>query len=84
MKLSNTVVMTMSLLVFSSANNLLADQSRSVLVPLPSLDDFTDGDGWGIGLGLGVEYESEYEGSDDFNFELDPAGALQWRNGNNI
>jgi len=61
-----------------------ADASRSVLVPLPSLDDFTDGDGWGIGLGLGVEYESEYEGADDFDFELDPAGALQWRNGNHL
>lgn len=72
------------LLTFACANTSLADESRAVLVPLPSLDDFTDGDGWGIGLGLAVEYESEYEGSDDFDFELDPAGALQWRSGKNI
>lgn len=84
MRLQNAVLLTASLLVLSSANSLLADESRLVLVPLPSLDDFTDGDGWGIGLGFGVEYESEYEGSDDFDFEFDPAGALQWRNGNNI
>ena len=84
MKLSTGTIIAMSLVAFSFSNNLMADGDRSVLVPLPSLDDFTDGDGWGIGLGLGVEYESEYEGSDDFDFELDPAGALQWRSGNNI
>ncbi len=54
-------------------------------MPLPSLDDFTRGnDGWGFGLGLGVEYESAYEGSDEFGFEVDPAGAVQWRRGDNI
>lgn len=84
MKLSNAICLTVPLLAFVYADILLADESRSVLVPLPSLDDFTDGDGWGIGLGLGIEYESEYEGSDDFDFEIDPAGAIQWRNGNNI
>ncbi len=84
MKLSKAIFLILPLLALSFAGNLLADESRSVLVPLPSLDDFTDGDGWGIGLGLGVEYESEYEGSDNFDFEVDPAGALQWRSGNNI
>ena len=84
MKLPNAMWLTVPLLAFSFASNSLADENRSVLVPLPSLDDFTDGDGWGIGLGLGVEYESEYEGSDDFDFELDPAGAVQWRSGNNL
>jgi len=55
------------------------------MVPLPSVDDFTRGkDGWGFGIGLSVEYESAYEGSDEFDFEVDPAGALQWRKGNNI
>lgn len=33
---------------------------------------------------MGIEYESAYEGSDEFNFEVDPAGALQWRSGDDI
>lgn len=61
-----------------------AQDGRSPLVPLPSLDDFTNGDGWGFGLGLGVEYEPAYEGSDEYGFEVDPAGAAQWRSGDNI
>lgn len=63
----------------------LAEEDMAALVPLPSLDDFTKGkDGWGVGLGLGVEYETAYEGSDEFGFELQPAGAVQWRRGDNI
>jgi outer membrane protein len=63
----------------------LAQDGRTALVPLPSVDDFTRGnDGWGFGLGLGVEYESAYEGSDEFGFEVDPAGAVQWRRGDDI
>lgn len=55
------------------------------MVPLPSVVDFTRGnDGWAFGLGLGVEYESAYEGSDEFGFEVQPAGAGQWRRGDNI
>lgn len=57
-------------------------QEKTALAPLPSIDDFTKGEnGWALGLGLGVEYESAYEGSDEFGFEADPAGALQWRSG---
>jgi MipA family protein len=63
----------------------LAQDGKTALVPLPSVDDFTRGnDGWGFGLGLGVEYESAYEGSDEFAFEVQPAGAAQWRRGDNI
>ena len=63
----------------------VAQEGRAALVPLPSVDDFTRGkDGWALGLGLGIEYETLYEGSDEFGFELDPAGALQWRRGDNI
>lgn len=63
----------------------LAQDKKTALVPLPSIDDFTRGeDGWAFGLGLGVEYESAYEGSDEFGFEVNPAGAVQWRRGNNI
>lgn len=62
-----------------------AQADNTALVPLPSIQDFTRGeDGWGFGLGLGVEYESAYEGSDEFGFEADLAGAVQWRSGNNI
>ncbi|MGM0767647.1 MAG: MipA/OmpV family protein [Pseudomonadota bacterium] len=66
---------------FGSVN---ATETRTPLVPLPSIDDFTDGDGWGVGLGLSVEYETAYEGSDEFDFEVDPAGAVQWRTGEHI
>ena len=63
----------------------LAQDETTALVPLPSLDDFSRGnDGWAFGLGLGVEYESAYEGSDEFGFEAQPAGAVQWRTGDNI
>jgi outer membrane protein len=63
----------------------LAQDGEVALVPLPSVDDFTRGeDGWGFGLGIGIEYESAYEGSDEFGFEVEPAGAVQWRKGNDI
>ena len=63
----------------------LAQDTKTAMVPLPSIDDFTRGnDGWAFGLGLGVEYESAYEGSDEFGVEVDPAGAVQWRKGDNI
>lgn len=62
-----------------------AQTNKAALVPLPSVDDFTRGqDGWAFGLGLGIEYETEYEGSDEFGFESQPAGAIQWRDGDNI
>ncbi|MDF0750172.1 MipA/OmpV family protein [Marinobacter sp. 71-i] len=66
---------------FGSVN---ATETRTPLVPLPSIGDFTNGDGWGVGLGLGVEYETAYEGSDEFEVEVDPAGGVQWRTGENI
>ena len=64
---------------------VVAQDAKTALVPLPSINDFTRGnDGWAIALGLGVEYESAYEGSDEFEFEVDPAGAVQWRSGDDI
>ena len=63
----------------------IAQDGKTAMVPLPSVNDFTRGDdGWGIGLGLSVEYEPAYEGSDEYDFEVDPAGAVQWRSGDNI
>lgn len=69
-------------LLFQTA---LAQDGKTALVPLPSIDDFTKGnDGFSFGLGLGLEYESAYEGSDEFGFEAQPAGAVQWRRGDDI
>ena len=71
--------------VLGSSPAVLAQDGKAALVPLPSVDDFSRGeDGWGFGLGLGVEYESAYEGSDEFGFEIEPAGAVQWRRGNDV
>ncbi|MDO6707599.1 MipA/OmpV family protein [Photobacterium sp. 1_MG-2023] len=66
---------------FGSVN---AAETRTPLAPLPSLDDFTDGDGWGVGLGLSIEYESAYEGSDEFELEVEPAVGVQWRTGDHL
>jgi len=64
---------------------VFAQDLEKALVPLPSVDDFSRGkNGWSLGLGFGVEYETAYEGSDEFGLEIQPAGALQWRNGDNI
>ena len=75
-------VVLMQTLAFQAAS---AQDGKTALVPLPSVDDFTRGeDGFSFGLGLGVEYESAYEGSDEFGFEANPAGAVQWRRGDDI
>lgn len=80
-----TALLSACLLQALFSQTALAQDSKTALVPLPSVDDFTKGeDGWSLGLGLGVEYESAYEGSDEFGVEVDPAGALQWRSGDNI
>ena len=61
-----------------------AQEQSEVVVPLPSVDDFSQGEGgWSFGLGLGIEYETAYEGSDEFGFEPEPAGGVQWRSGDN-
>ena len=72
------------LLTISYSQFAYSQEYREVMVPLPSINDFTNGDGWGFGLGLGVEYETDYEGSDEFEFEPDLAGGIQWRSGNNM
>lgn len=59
-------------------------QEAEPLFPLPFTPDYTRGSGWGGALGLGIEYETAYAGSDEYGFELDLAGALQWRAGNHL
>jgi outer membrane scaffolding protein for murein synthesis (MipA/OmpV family) len=74
------------MLTVLTALNLTAAsaQESAPLFPLPFTPDFTRGGGWGVALGLGVEYENAYAGSDEYAFELDPAGAIQWRTGNHL
>jgi outer membrane protein len=77
-----------SLAIFVSglvAAPVSAQDGAVALVPLPSVEDFSRGsDGWSFALGLGIEYESAYEGSDEFGFEAQPAGAIQWRRGDDV
>ena len=80
-----TGLLLVTLTQVSFVHSAIAQDEKTALVPLPSVEDFTRGeDGWGFGLGLAVEYEAAYEGSDEYDFEVDPAGAVQWRSGDNI
>jgi outer membrane scaffolding protein for murein synthesis (MipA/OmpV family) len=63
---------------------LMAQENQDPLVPSPSVFDFTRGSGWGVALGFSLEYGSAYDGSDEYAFEVDPAGAIQWRTGNQL
>jgi MipA family protein len=57
---------------------------RLPLFPLPFTPDFTRGGGWGAALGLGIEFENAYSGSDEYELEVDPVLAVQWRAGNHL
>ena len=62
-----------------------ADQTNDApLVPSPSIFDFSQGDGWGFALGAGIEYETAYDGADEYEFEVDPAGAIHYRSGDHM
>lgn len=67
-------------------NGPLAAQTadEAPLFPLPFTPDFTRGGGWGFALGIGIEYENAYVGADEYEFELSPALAVQWRTGNHL
>ena len=80
-RLSALVAMS-SLLISGPA--LAAEPTTEALVPLPSILDFTDGDGWGIALGMSAEYESAYDGADETELEVEPAGAVQYRKGDHL
>lgn len=70
--------------ILLAAMNTAFAEEAAALVPLPSVPDFTRGEGWGFALGAGIEYESAYDGSDEYEVEFDPAGALQWRSGDQM
>ena len=80
------IVLGLAMTGLPTSVTALAQQDKEVvaLVPLPSVFDFTRGGGWGVALGAGVEYEAAYDGSDEYEVELDPAGAVQWRTGNHL
>ena len=80
-RLSALVAMS-SLLISGPA--LAAEPTTEALVPLPSILDFTDGDGWGSALGMSAEYESAYDGADETELEVEPAGAVQYRKGDHL
>lgn len=80
-RLSALVAMS-SLLISGSA--LAAEPTTEALVPLPSILDFTDGDGWDVALGASVEYENAYDGADETELEVEPAGAVHYRKGDHL
>jgi outer membrane protein len=59
-------------------------QNAPALVPLPSILDFARSDGFGAALGVGLEYESAYDGADETEFEVEPAGAVHYRRGEHL
>jgi outer membrane scaffolding protein for murein synthesis (MipA/OmpV family) len=61
-----------------------ARSNEPSLVPLPSVLDFTRGEGFGVALGAGVEYENAYDGADERELEVEPAGAVHYRNGDHL
>jgi outer membrane scaffolding protein for murein synthesis (MipA/OmpV family) len=77
-------MLSAALLCLCAALPAAAADEPAALVPLPSVLDFTGGEGWGVALGAGVEYEAAYDGSDEYETELEPAGAVQWRRGNQM
>ncbi len=66
---------------FASAPMPVLAQEGTVLVPLPSVMDFSGGRGFGAALGVGFEYESAYDGADERELEIEPAGAVHYRRG---
>lgn len=74
----------MASLSLAAGPALATGPSKAALVPLPSVLDFTQGDGFGVALGLGVEYGGAYDGADETEFEVEPAGAVHYRKGNHL
>lgn len=68
----------------AQSSSQASSPSKDPLVPLPSILDFTAGGGWGFALGLSVEGENAYDGSDEYEVGVEPAGAVQYRLDNSI
>lgn len=80
----NTMLLLGAVTILNPVNSMAAEPEQIALVPLPSVFDFTNGQGWGAALGAGLEYESAYDGSDEYEIEVNPVGAVHWRRGNNL
>lgn len=69
----------------SMAGGAFADEETGqALVPLPSILDFTQGEGFGLALGASAEYEGAYDGSDEAELEIAPAGGVHYRRGEQL
>lgn len=79
-----TSIAILAIGLFFAGHAIAQGENELPLVPLPSVFDFTRGGGWGVALGVGVEYETAYDGSDEYEFAIGPAGAIQWRTGNHL
>lgn len=73
-----------TIVIAAQALPLAAEEMNRPLVPLPSVFDFSRGDGWGVALGGTVEYGNAYDGADEYEFEVEPAGAIHYRAGNHL
>jgi outer membrane scaffolding protein for murein synthesis (MipA/OmpV family) len=82
--MKKNLVLAMVASVFCSVTSIQVAGEEEALVPLPSILDFTRGGDWGLALGASAEYEAAYDGSDEYEIEFEPAGAVQWRSGNNL
>jgi outer membrane scaffolding protein for murein synthesis (MipA/OmpV family) len=60
------------------------EETGQALVPLPSIPDFTQGEGFGLALGASAEYEGAYDGSDETELEIAPAGGVHYRTGEQL
>jgi len=59
-------------------------QEQQALVPLPSVLDFSRGAGFAAALGVSAEFETAYDGADETELEVEPAGAVHYRRGNHL
>jgi outer membrane scaffolding protein for murein synthesis (MipA/OmpV family) len=59
-------------------------QDEQALVPLPSILDFSQGAGFAAALGVSAEFETAYDGADETELEVEPAGAVHYRRGNHL
>jgi outer membrane protein len=85
-KWANKIILLAGLSV-GIANTAVCQELNSrkdPLVPLPSIFDFTEGGGWGFAIGASIDGENAYDGSDEYEIGLEPAGVVQYRHNDAI
>ncbi len=83
-KHSFSIILSLVISVVLISPKISSAEENNVLFPLPSVFDFTRGSGWGVALGVGVEYENNYDGADEYEFDVEPVGAIQYRKENHL